>query len=148
MREYHEKARRLDPERYRENNRRWRSSNLNDARRMEAESKKRFYATREGKVMGFIRNCLRRMVLDKNGESSCDVIGYSSKYLILHIEKTMTSGMTWENYGEWHIDHIVPISRMVKSGIYDPKIVNSLSNLRAMWAMENISKSDRMEVMI
>ena len=27
-----------------------------------------------------------------------------------HIESQFTEGMTWENYGEWHVDHRLPIT--------------------------------------
>jgi hypothetical protein len=52
-------------------------------------------------------------------------------------------GMSWENYGEWHIDHIMPINHFIKSGITDPAIVNALENLQPLWAYENLSKGDR-----
>jgi hypothetical protein len=49
--------------------------------------------------------------------------------------------MSWENWDEWHIDHIIPISKFEKET--DPKIVNSLSNLQPLWASDNIRKSNR-----
>jgi len=27
-----------------------------------------------------------------------------------HLEKQFTKGMNWNNYGEWHIDHIIPLA--------------------------------------
>ena len=148
MRDYHTDARRSDPERYRDNNRRWRANNLEDARRSESKSKRRFYSTTQGKAQGFIRNCLRRVFLGDKDDSSFSIIGYTSDELIKHISKTMLKGMSWDNYGEWHIDHILPISVMVKNGVTDPKVVNALTNLRAMWAFDNLSKSDKVEVLI
>jgi hypothetical protein len=49
--------------------------------------------------------------------------------------------MCWENYGEWHIDHIRPISSFDKND--DPKIINALSNLQPLWALENYIKSNK-----
>lgn len=43
--------------------------------------------------------------------------------------------------GEWHIDHIQPVSKFDKNT--DVSVVNSLKNLQPLWAQENLSKSDR-----
>lgn len=51
--------------------------------------------------------------------------------------------MTWENYGEWHIDHIIAIS---KFNLVDRKQLLkacNYTNLQPMWAKDNISKGDK-----
>jgi len=49
--------------------------------------------------------------------------------------------MSWDNYGEWHIDHIIPISlaKTLEEGI----ILSKLENLQPLWAKENILKSNK-----
>ena len=48
--------------------------------------------------------------------------------------------MTWENYGEWELDHIIPISSAEsKTEIYE---LNHFLNFQPMWESENIQKSD------
>lgn len=49
--------------------------------------------------------------------------------------------MSWENWGEWHIDHIKPVSKFEKNDL--PSVVNSLSNLQPLWAKDNLSKSSK-----
>jgi len=49
--------------------------------------------------------------------------------------------LSWDNHGEWHIDHIIPVSRFDES--VDIKIMNSLSNLQPLWAKDNLKKSNR-----
>jgi hypothetical protein len=51
--------------------------------------------------------------------------------------------MTWENHGDWHVDHIIPIS-IFKKGT-PANIVNKLENLRPIWSNENLSKSNKIE---
>ena len=70
----------------------------------------------------------------KGGKSS---LGYSEEEFLSHIESTFQPGMSWENRGKWHIDHIVPVSKYVSEGNLDIKEINKLSNLRALWANEN-----------
>lgn len=48
--------------------------------------------------------------------------------------------MSWDNRGEWHIDHIVPVAVMVRDGITDPAIINALTNLQPLWAKDNLAK--------
>lgn len=59
-------------------------------------------------------------------------MGYSALELKYHLEQLFTTGMTWNNYSEWHIDHIKPLCSF--SDDTDIKIVNALSNLRPLWA--------------
>ena len=98
-----------------------------------------------------MRTHLRR-VIEGIGSTKKDdtysTIGYSPKELKAHIERQFTNGMSWGNYGEWHIDHIVSISQMVKSGCEDPAIINCLTNLRPLWAEENHSKSSKAQYLI
>jgi hypothetical protein len=58
-----------------------------------------------------------------------------------HIESQFLEGMTWENRGEWHLDHIMPAS-MAKTE--DELIrLNHYRNFRPLWAKDNLSKSDK-----
>jgi hypothetical protein len=91
----------------------------------------------------FMYSCIRRMVKDygavKTG-STCELVGYTRDELICHIENLFVDGMSWDNYGEWHIDHIKPMSLFFKEGINDPSIINALTNLQPLWALDNIKK--------
>ena len=47
--------------------------------------------------------------------------------------------MYWENHGEWHIDHIRPVSSFTEK---DMHLMNHISNLQPLWAEDNLLKSD------
>lgn len=81
----------------------------------------------------------------KAGRKTESMLGYSIGDLMGHLERQFTKGMTWDNYGDWHIDHIVPVSSFSIESADDPNLVRcwSLSNLRPCWASENIAKSDK-----
>ena len=36
-----------------------------------------------------------------------------------HLEKQFTKGMTWENHGKWHIDHVIPDSHFKYINVED-----------------------------
>jgi len=94
-----------------------------------------------------IRNSLNSKGGSKNGYHWKDLVGYTESDLVKHLEKQFVNGMTWENYGEWHIDHVCPIS---KFNFTDPSHTDfkrcwSLKNLQPLWAFDNISKKDKLE---
>ena len=94
-------------------------------------------------------NFSRRMRKSLNGikesKSWETLVNYSLEDLKLHLEKQFTNGMSWENYGEWHIDHILPISSFNIQDYNDEYFQKcwSLENLQPMWAVENIKKSNK-----
>jgi hypothetical protein len=98
------------------------------------------------KLGAYTRNMLRR-VLRATGEvkkgSTRDILGYDGTQLKAHIEAQFQPGMTWENYGAWHIDHKIPVSLMTLYGVNDPATINALSNLQPMWALDNLVKGNR-----
>lgn len=71
-----------------------------------------------------------------------NLVGYTLQDLKDHIEKMFSDGMSWENIGEWHIDHIIPKSAFnyTEPEHIDFKRCWSLSNLQPLWAKENMSK--------
>jgi len=74
-----------------------------------------------------------------------DKLGYTPEELVRHIESLFEDGMSWDNHGEWHIDHVKPISAYLDEGVTDPSIVNALGNLRPLWAKDNLVKGSRFE---
>lgn len=80
----------------------------------------------------------------KEGKSWRSFVPYSLEELMVHLERQFTRGMTWEKMGaEIHVDHIVPLSSFQIEGPDSPGFAAawSLSNLRPMWANENIRKN-------
>jgi hypothetical protein len=77
-------------------------------------------------------------------EKTIEILGYSPTELRLHLEKKFEVGMNWENYGQWHVDHIRPISSF--SLDESPKVINALDNLQPLWSFENLSKGSNYEV--
>jgi hypothetical protein len=78
-----------------------------------------------------LKNSLKRFNKQKEGHT-IDLLGYSALELKNHIESLFTDGMSWENYGEWHIDHIIPVSKFHPDT--PANVVNNLSNLQPLWA--------------
>jgi len=92
------------------------------------------------KWRSLLYSTLKRMNKSKEGHT-IDILGYSALELKQHIEKLFTEGMSWDNHGEWHVDHIKPVSSFKKDEL--PCVVNSLSNLQPLWAIDNLIKSNK-----
>ena len=91
-------------------------------------------------VRDYTRNYLNRRGITKNGSLS-KAIGCSSEHLKEHMEKQFLKGMNWDNYGEWHIDHITPLST-AKTEEEVLKLTH-YTNLQPLWAEDNILKGDK-----
>ncbi len=90
-----------------------------------------------------IRGGIRLSLKDgKNGHHWEDCVGYTLDELATHLECQFEEGMDWDNYGDWHIDHRVPISAFNFTNIehIDFKRCWALSNLQPLWAGDNIRK--------
>ena len=72
--------------------------------------------------------------------STQELIGCSIEYLIKHIESQFESWMSWDNYGKWHIDHILPCAIFDLSDEKDQKACFHYTNLRPLEASQNIRK--------
>jgi len=68
------------------------------------------------------------------------VIGCTQQELLQHLEKQFLKGMSWENRKLWHIDHIIPMDSA--KTLEDNYKLNHFTNLRPMWAKDNLSKKN------
>lgn len=91
-----------------------------------------------------IYQVLKENNVKKNGHYF-DILKYTPDDLINHLESKFTDKMTWDNYGEWHVDHILPISSFDIKEIGDIEFMKcwELKNLQPLWGDENIKKSNR-----
>ena len=94
-----------------------------------------------------MRRAVEHMVQSKGmnkSSRSFQYVGCSPGFLRNHIESLFKTGMIWENYGEWHVDHIVPLSWFPFDEDPDLLFVAShWTNLQPLWGNENISKGNR-----
>ena len=69
------------------------------------------------------------------------IVGCSPQELKIYLEKKFIDGMSWNNQGEWHIDHIIPLSS-AKTEEELHKLCH-FTNLQPMWAIDNIKKGSK-----
>tara|TARA_Y100001973_G_C5133662_1_gene299152 strand:+ start:325 stop:933 length:609 start_codon:yes stop_codon:yes gene_type:complete len=72
-----------------------------------------------------------------------EYVGMSPDELMNYLENKFTEGMTRDNYGEWHVDHIRPLASFDFTGPDREEqlhIAWSYTNLQPLWAKDNLSK--------
>jgi len=88
-----------------------------------------------------ITNTISRIGTKKE-DNTIKLLNYSSIDLKLHLESRFSDGMSWDNYGEWHIDHIRPVFDFPSKT--PPCVINSLNNLQPLWKIDNLKKGKKM----
>ena len=72
-----------------------------------------------------------------------EIVGLTPERLRLFIENKFLNGMTWDNYGEWHVDHIIPLD--------SAKTIDELyglfyyTNLQPLWGRDNLVKGKKLD---
>lgn len=72
------------------------------------------------------------------------ILGCSYEKFKHHLENQFTEGMNWENAGQWHLDHIYPVS-LAKNEEHLIKL-NHYTNFQPLWAVDNIKKGNKIIV--
>jgi hypothetical protein len=70
-----------------------------------------------------------------------NILGCSFDEFKAHLEKQFTEGMNWENQGQWHMDHIYPVS-LAKNEEELIKL-NHYTNFQPLWAIDNLKKGNK-----
>jgi hypothetical protein len=69
-----------------------------------------------------------------------ELIGCTIPEYKQHLEKQFKAGMTWENYGEWHVDHIVPCAVFDLTQREQQLECFNFKNTQPLWALDNLKK--------
>jgi len=69
-----------------------------------------------------------------------ELIGCSLEFLRKHLESQFKEGMSWSNYGKWHIDHIKPCASFDLSKREQQRKCFHYKNLQPLWAEDNLKK--------
>jgi hypothetical protein len=126
----------------------WRRENPEKHRSINNKSQNKRLRTPMGKLNNSFHVAIYKTLKSGKGHRRwCDIVGYTAEQLKCQLEKKFKPGMTWENYGKWHIDHKIPVSvfNFEKPEDMDFKKCWGLNNLQPMWAKENMVKHAKID---
>ena len=83
-------------------------------------------------------------VVSKKHGNTMELVGCTTDFLVSYLETKFTEGMTLENYGKWHIDHIIPCASFNLEEPEEQKRCFHWTNLQPLWAADNIRKGCRL----
>jgi hypothetical protein len=131
----------------------WRAANADkkQAWRLANKDREREYDTKrrstprgriDDAVSAGIRDSLRKGA--KAGRKWEVLVGYTVDDLMAHLERQFIDGMSWNNYGDWHIDHVIPKAAFNYTSPEHADFIRcwGLNNLQPLWAVDNMKKSD------
>jgi len=95
----------------------------------------------EFRLSGNLRSRMSELVRSQSKRPhTVQLIGCSIHQLKLHLERQFRPGMSWDNYGQWHVDHIRPCASFDLSKRGDQQQCFHYTNLQPLWARDNYSK--------
>jgi hypothetical protein len=118
--------------------------NKNNWNRKNRDRIKRWEDKLPTKLANNLRRRLYKVLKGFNKSAhTMELIGCSIDHLITHLEKQFKTGMTWDNYGQWHVDHIKPLTSFNLDEPEQQRCACHYTNLQPLWADENKSKGNR-----
>jgi hypothetical protein len=98
------------------------------------------------KLITTIRN---RTILVLKGKSKCKstmkLLGCSVEECWKHLESKFQPGMTRENHGKWHLDHVRPCASFDLTKPEEQEKCFHYSNYQPLWAEQNLSKGAKLD---
>lgn len=120
---------------------------INEARRASRAEKFKndHIAHMSHRIRGLVTTALRAKGKKKSSRTE-EILGCTIEQFIVHLEKQFCKGMSWENRRKWHIDHILPMASAKTEE--DVIKLNHFTNLRPLWAKDNLEKRDKILTLI
>ena len=87
-----------------------------------------------------LRNRLRDYLIGESKQNRTkEIVGIDKTEFKLYIQSKFVEGMSWENYGKWHLDHIKPLCQAKDND--EALLLNYYTNLQPLWAEDNLRKN-------
>jgi len=116
------------------------------------EYKRKWHRERKRNNLNYRITCnLRKRIWDAlkghvKSKATQELIGCTIAHLKSHIEGLFTEGMYWDNYGSWHIDHIIPCAAYDLSCQTEQEKCFHYTNLQPLWALDNFKKGAKITI--
>jgi hypothetical protein len=126
---------------YLKRNKKWEEKNKDYRKKYKNEySTQRLKTDILFKIKRNVRIRINKFIKNKS-KSTESIVGLPFIELKLFLEQQFINGMNWDNYGDWHIDHVIPLSSATnEEEIY--KLCH-YTNLQPLWAEDNLKKSSK-----
>lgn len=115
-------------------------------RRSNSEKLSEYYSAPKFRIARNLRNRVRKALLGlTKSDSTLELVGLPISEYMEYLESKFSSGMSWDNYGDWHIDHIKPCTSFDLSDPEQQKICFNYANTQPLWMIDNIKKGSKFD---
>ncbi len=104
----------------------------------------RYHTDEIFKLKACLRTRLYQTLKNNKKISSLKLLGCTLEEFKQYIDNKFQPNMSWDNYGEWHIDHIIPCSQFNLALEEEQKKCFHYTNLRPLWKLQNLTKSNKL----
>ena len=108
-----------------------------------AYDRKRYSSNPMVRLAKCMRVRLNEVLGQKKSSKTVDLVGCDFEFLKKHLESQFQPGMSWDNYGKWEVDHIIPLASAINEE--DLKKLCRYENLQPLWALENRTKQKKIK---
>jgi hypothetical protein len=91
-------------------------------------------------VRNLIKNSFKRTNHRKATRTE-QILGCSLDFFKVYISNQFQKGMSLDNHGKWHLDHIIPLATATTEE--DVIRLNHYTNFQPLWADDNLKKSNK-----
>ena len=150
VRQYHEEYNIIHIEQNRErqrDHRRINSVRINQVTKLRRKKNRLQGISPKLKLAAFMSGGIWKSLKGKKARRTWQsLVNYTTKQLREHLEAQFVDGMSWDNYGEWHVDHIIPKSffQFAFPDDVEFRMCWRFENLRPLWARDNQIKGNKL----
>lgn len=106
--------------------------------------RKRLAVDPQFRLSKYLRNTIYvALVTAAEHKKAVQFLGCSISQYRKYLESKFKDGMSWDNYGDWHIDHIKPLVDFNLNNKEEFLKASHFSNTQPLWALENFTKRDQ-----
>jgi hypothetical protein len=137
--EYSKEYYKNNTEQIQQNSRNYKQNNKQKRNKYEREKRSKDPLA---KLKNNLRSRMGQAVRGSKSKRTTELLGCEITEYKKYLEKKFVNGMNWQNYGEWHIDHIIPLA-----SAENEKQLEKLfhyTNTQPLWGTDNCRKGARL----
>tara|TARA_B110000902_G_C14056220_1_gene493664 strand:- start:119 stop:703 length:585 start_codon:yes stop_codon:yes gene_type:complete len=93
------------------------------------------------KILTILRGRIKDVLKGHSkSDSTINILGCTIEELWIYLESKFTEGMTRQNHGKWHVDHIIPCASFDLTKPEQQVKCFHYTNLQPLWALDNLKK--------
>tara|TARA_R110002073_G_scaffold135637_1_gene283912 strand:+ start:947 stop:1540 length:594 start_codon:yes stop_codon:yes gene_type:complete len=107
---------------------------------------RRYHTETEYRIAQCLRSRIGKAIKSSGGSKAhktMRLLGCTIDYVRHYLEAQFAEGMTWDNHGGWHIDHIKPCAAFDLTNDKQQLECFNYTNLQPLWASDNMSKGSK-----